>query len=174
MVDPSWRRISGMSLEDDGTLAVVWMALDRASDVIHLYDVAVFRREVLAVISEGINARGRWIPMAWESKAKDMADRLLDRGCNMIPEPIKETQAGAEVSARDVWERMRTKRFRADKRLAEWIDESRGFYRQDSQVPLEGHPLMSATRHAVERLNYARRQAAARESGGTYPQIAIV
>jgi hypothetical protein len=173
VIDPTWRRIAGVHVQDDGTLAAVWMALDKSSDVIHLYDACLFRREVLAVIAEGLNARGRWIPVAWEGRSKDMADTLLDRGVNVIPEPVKDAQAAAEVVSRDIWERMRTGRFKVDKRLAEWLDEYKAFYRQDSQVPLTGHPLMSATRYAVEQLPYARRQASSRQSIN-YPNLAIV
>src|SRR3546814_4945820 len=116
-----------------------------------MYDCCVFRREVLAVIAEGLNARGRWIPVAWESALKDMADKLLDRGCNVLPEPVKDTDALAEVTSRDIEERMRSGRFKVDKRLAEWLDEFRAFSRRDAKVPRTGYPLMSATRHAVDR-----------------------
>src|SRR3546814_7216043 len=79
----------------------------READVVHMYDCCVFRREVLAVIAEGLNARGRWIPVAWESALKDMADKLLDRGCNVLPEPVKDTDALAEGTPRDIEESLR-------------------------------------------------------------------
>jgi hypothetical protein len=174
VIDPTWRRIAGVQSQDDGLMAAVWMAHDKASDVIHLYDACIFRREVMAVIAEGLNARGRWIPVAWDASAKDMTSTLLDRGVNILPEPCKTSQASAEVVSREIWERMRTGRFKVDKRLAEWLDEYKSFYRQDAQVPLSGHPLMSATRYAVEQLPYARRQAQTRAGTGNFPKLAIV
>lgn len=58
MIDPSWRRIAGFHAQDDGHIGVVWLAIDLYSDVAHLYDAAVFKREVMAVVAEGISARG--------------------------------------------------------------------------------------------------------------------
>lgn len=174
MIAPEWRRICGLHVQDEGTIAAVWLAHDKSSDVVHAYDACLFQREVLAVIAEGLIARGRWIPIAWHKDAKDIADKLLDRGVNMLPEPSEDTAAMAEVLSRDVWERMRTGRFKVDKRLANWLDEHRGFNRQDSQVPRESFPLMSATRHAVAMLYYARRQAPRGRKSVNYPKVSMI
>lgn len=174
MIAPEWRRICGLHVQDEGEIAAVWLAHDKDTDVLHAYDSVIFRREVMAVIGEGINNRGRWIPIAWEKSAKDVADKLLERGCNTLPEAEKETQAIREVTSRDIWERMRTGRFKVDKRLSEWLDEFNQFYREDAQVPNTSHPLMAATRHAVANLGYARRQAPRRRLAGNYPKVAIV
>jgi hypothetical protein len=173
MIAPEWKRIAGLHVLDDGNIGVVWMALDTDTDTIHLYDCCLFRSEVLAVISEGINARGRWVPISWEKGAKDMSEKLLERGCNMLPEPISDTDALREVASRDIWERLRTKRLKADKRLSEWIDEYKSYYRDGSKVPNGSFPLMAATRHAVGNLNYAKRQAPKR-STQNYPKLAII
>lgn len=174
MIAPEWKRIAGIHMQEDGVISAVWMARDPMADVIHLYDACVFKREVLAVIGEGLNARGRWIPVAWESGARDMADKLLERGCNMIPEPVKDTDAMAEVVSRDVWERMRSGRFKVDRRLAEWLDEFKSYNRTDAKVPRNSHPLMAATRHAVAKIEYARRQAAKLGLNKNFPRVAIV
>lgn len=174
MIAPEWCRIAGLHVQDEGQIAAVWLAHDKTADVLHCYDCAIFKREVMAVIGEGLNARGRWIPIAWEKTAKEVADKLLDRGCSMLPEAEKETQPLIEVISRDIWERMRTGRFKVDKRLAEWLDESRQFYREDAQIPSKGFPFMSATRHAVAQLDYAKRQATKRTTHGNYPRVAII
>jgi hypothetical protein len=174
MIEAGWRRIAGIHCQNEGDIAAVWMAHDRDADVLHLYDCAVFRREVLAVIAEGLNARGRWVPIAWESGAKEIVDKLLDRGCNTLPEPSKENPVLADVISRDVKERMLTGRFKVDRRLAEWLDEYKSFTRQDGQVPLKSHPLMSATRHAVADLDYARRQERKGRPNPNYPRISMI
>lgn len=164
-----------MHVQDEGEMAAVWLAHDKTGgDVLHLYDCCVFRREVLAVIAEGLNCRGRWIPVAWAEKAKDISGKLLERGCNMLPEGATDTDAVAEVVSRDIWERMRSGRFKVDKRLAEWLDEYRAFYREESRVPRVSHPLMSATRHAVAMLQYSRRTEPAGRKRGAYPKIAVI
>ena len=158
-------------MQDDGTMAAVWLAHDPDSDVLHLYDACLFRREVLAVIAEGLNARGRWIPVAWVHQ--EVADELVNRGCNMLPDPSKETEAMAEVMSREIWERMRSGRFKVDKRLSEWLEEYRTFSRKDAKVPEQSHPLMAATRHAMGELAYARAEQAYRSATKNYPKISI-
>lgn len=174
MIDPLWRRICGLHIEDEGHVGAVWIAHDKETDTLHAYDCAIVRKEVLAVISECLNSRGRWIPIAWEKSAKAMADQLIDRGCNMLPETDTETKAIREMSTREIWERMRTGRFKVDKRLSEWLDEYKTFNREDSQVPNAKHPLMSATRHAVAQLDYAIRQRTTHKTQRNFPKVAIV
>ena len=173
MIDQSWKRIAGIHVRDEGEIGAVWLAQEKDTDRIHLYDCCIFRAEVLAVISEGLNCRGRWIPIAWEERSKDMADKLLERGCNMLYDSIKDTQAVTEVTSRDIWERLRTGRFKVDKRMVEWLDEYDSFYRENSQVPMDNYPLMSATRHAISQLRYARRQVQIRK-GPSFPEIAVI
>ena len=174
MIQSDWRRIAGIEVGDDGTIACVWTAHDKKTDIIHMYDACIFRREVPVVIAEGLNARGRWIPISWEAKAKDFADKLLDRGCNMLPEPNKDSDTMAEVVSRDIWERMRTGRFKVDKRLKEWLDEFDTFHRKDSKVPKGTHPMMAATRHAMAMLDYARRQSPKKRKQPITARIAII
>jgi len=174
-MNPEWRRICGLHSQDDGLVAAVWMAHDKSTDAIHLYDCAKFANgEVLAVIGEGINARGRWIPVAWHEKSKELANKLLDRGCRMLPESVKDDSGMAEIVSRDVLERMRTGRFKVDKRLAEWLDEYKSFFREGGKVPLSSHPLMSATRHAVAQLESARRQQAKGRKQTNYAKVAMI
>src|SRR5690606_21775783 len=129
MIEPHWYRIAGLHTTDSGEIAMTWLALDRDSDVVHLYDACVFRREVLAVVCEGINARGRWIPVAWEKNAKALADELLSRGVNMTVEPAIDDDPMSEIISRTIWERMRSSRFRVNRRLGEWLDEFKSFQR---------------------------------------------
>lgn len=174
MIDAHWKRIAGLQIQSDGTIASVWAAHDKETDIVHLYDCALFKREVPAVVAEGINARGRWIPIAWNKQAKEITDKLLDKGCNILPEPVDSSQPSIEASSLEIWERMRSHRFKVDKRLGEWLEEYRTFYRQDQKVPTDTHPLMAATRNALSMIQYARRQAAKRGRNINYPQIAIV
>ena len=146
MIPENWRRIAAIHQQSDGMVAAVWLAVDRDADVVHLYDCCLFKREVLAVIAEGLNARGKGVPVAWCEDAKILAEKLDERGCNMLSDGVKDTLPMAEVTARDIWERMRTGRFRVDKRNAEWLDEYRTYFRKDAGIPLEGSPLMKIGR----------------------------
>lgn len=172
MPAPEDKRICGCHIASDGIVGAIWLATD-AADVTHLYDACIFRREVLAVIAEGLNARGRWIPIVTNDKA--FSEKLLDRGCNIIPEHATDNDSIAELISRDVWERMRTGRFKVEKRLKEWLDEFESFGRRaDSTIPRDSHPLMASTRHAIESLRWSRRQAAKNTQRRNYPDISIL
>lgn len=171
MIDPQWRRIAGIACDEDGTIGAVWMAQERDTDKIHLYDACIFRREVMAVISEGINCRGRWIPVAWADKDKDISESLLEKGCNMLHDPFKDSPSLAEVASRDIWERMRTGRFKVDRRLSEWIEENKQYRRNEGKIPRM--PLMDATRIAISQINYAKRQVPIRKQVA-YPRINVL
>jgi hypothetical protein len=175
MIENGWKRIAGFHWEEHGDAGAAWLAHDKTTDTVHVYDACMFRKEVLAVIAEGMNARGRWIPIAWEKGAEEIIKKLLDRGCNTLVDPSKQTPVLAEAISRDVKERMVTGRFKVDKRLSEWLDEYRGFTREDGQVPLKAYPLMSATRHAMADLDYARaRERRGRNAAVNYPKVAII
>jgi hypothetical protein len=174
MIDPAWRRIAGIHAMNDGEIGAVWLAHDTIADVTHLYDAALFKREVLAVVGEGISARGRWIPLAWHKDAKEFADKLLERGINVLPEPCSGNQSMAEVISREIWQRMRTSRFRVAAGVAEWLEEFRTFYRDGAKVPLDSHPLMAATRHAIEMLAYARPEQMPGSKRPNHPKIRVI
>lgn len=169
-----WRRIAGLQCQEDGAIAAVWCAHDRDTDIVHLYDCALFAREVPAVVATGIAARGRWIPVAWRKDAEEIVAMLLERGVNTLPEPVDSSTPAMEVASLEVWERMRSHRFKADKRLGEWFEEYQTFYRQDGAIPVGTHPLMAATRHAVAMLPYARRQAPRGARNINYPKVSMV
>jgi hypothetical protein len=169
-----WRRIAGIHVEDEGRVAAVWLGLDKISDVVTMYDCCKFNAEVPAVIAEGLNARGRWIPIAWESKAEDFVKTMLNRGCNTLPESVKESPALAQMASREIQERMRTGRFKVDRRLAEWIQEFEVFGKDAGQIPTTGFPLMAATRHAMGQLAYARRLQTAKQKPAQAARFAII
>ena len=174
MIDPTWRRIAGLHVQNNGEIGVVWLALDTVADVVHLYDCAIFRVEVMAVIKEGIAARGRWIRIAWHKEAKEFADDLRSSGFKMLIDPCADSQSAAEVMSREIWQRMRSSRFRVDQRVGEWLAESRSFYRDKTKIPLDGHPLMSATRHAIEMMRFAKSQSLRGASRKNYPNLQVV
>ena len=175
MIDSTWRRICGVHAQADGVIGAVWLAHDKETDVIELYDACAFKREPLAVIAEGLVARGRWIPIAWHKDAKEFADNLLNRGCNMLPDPSEDSDAMAEVRSREILERRDTGRFMVVSRLKNWLDEA-SFLRTEGKVPASGYPLMSATRHAYAQLDYAKRQAKRRpgEKHVNGPRVAMI
>lgn len=168
------KRIAAIHVEEDGRIAAVWLGHNALDDVVTLYDCCLFNSEVLPVIAEGMNARGRWIPIAWSHKAEDMSAHLLQRGCNMLYDPLKETPELAEMLTRDIWERMRTGRFKVEKRLGEWLKEFELFGKKDGKVPVTAFPLMAATRYAIASIKEAKKLKSAAKPKILYPKVAIL
>lgn len=159
MINPEYKRIAGIHVQEDGTIGAVWLAHDKLDDSIKVYDACKFEREVPVVIAEGLNARGRWIPIAWRKKDKEMADKLLDRGCRMLYEGSDDSDASNELVSREIWERMRSHRFTVDSRLKNLIEEMESLnYDEKKKIPSENFPLMAALRHAIQQLGEAKRQ----------------
>lgn len=163
------KKIAALHVTEDGDYAAVWVNYDKLSDYAEVEDCCLFKAEVLPVVCAGLNARGRWIPIAWEKKAKAVSDELLDMGCNMLYDPIDESGMQLEVNNRALEERLRTRRLKVKSRLGEWKHEYKQFSREGGEVPVKGFPLMTATRHAVSQLEYAKRQATHRKSRVNYP-----
>lgn len=170
MIESSWKRIAGMHVDDDGTVGVVWIAHDDPNSTVHVYDAAIFRLEVRAVIAEGIGARGRHYPLAWRQKDKAFSTDLQEAGINVIPEACTDSQSMAEVLSREIWQKLRTGQFRVERRVGDWLKEYKRYDRDASQVPTSGFPLMSATRHAIEMLPYAKAEKAPGNEKRNYPK----
>ena len=174
MIHETWPRVAAIHCTEGGEIGCVWMAYERDTDTVHLFDSCIFRCEVLAVIAEGLNARGRFIPVAWRTEDKAVSDDLLNRGVNMMVDECDDSDAMAEVVSRTIWERMRTGRFKVERRLSEWLEEAKGFQRAEGKVPKTGNPLMAATRHAMQMLEHGRRPASVGRRTNLYPKSCIV
>tara|TARA_R110000744_G_C19364502_1_gene561753 strand:- start:2074 stop:2592 length:519 start_codon:yes stop_codon:yes gene_type:complete len=158
LIEPEWARIAGLHVTEEGSVGVVWVALNPQNNTLTIYDCSIFDREVLAVIAEGLKGKDTWIPVAWPKSAQELSKKLLDRGCKMLYEACDESQASIEITSREIEERMRTKKLKVGKELKPWLDEYKTYYRQDSQIPKNSHPLMAATRNAISRLDSAKKK----------------
>lgn len=172
MIPRGYKGIAGMHVSKTGEVAVVWLAHDTTVDDVTVKDAAIFKTEVPVVIAESINARGRWIPVAWNHE--EMSHSLLERGCRMLPERTSDSEEMAEMVSRDIWERMRTQRLHFDKRLRNWWEEAAVLEREKGKIPRDAYPLMAATRLAISELRYARRNEPFKARKKNFVRAAIV
>jgi len=160
-ISSEWPRIVGLQADNNGSIAAVWLAHDKQTDRIYLYDTVVFEREVFSAIAERILGKdGKWkdIPISWELSGEEVARKLRERKCKTLFEGYRETPALAEVTAREIWSRMENGLFLVGSHNQRWFDEKDRFWLSDKEVvPMEGFPLMSATRHAMAKIEKARR-----------------
>ncbi len=174
-----WPRIAGMDFGWDHKTAVVWLAWDRDSDTIHLYDAYGAPEQTPMVHSLAIKARGDWIPMAWphdglqheKGTGDELKKQYLKYGVKMLPKQAthapdhttgqKEGEGGnsVELGITELNERILTGRFKVAKHLNDWFEEYRLYHRKDGKIVKLNDDFMDATRYAVMMLRHAKVQA---------------
>lgn len=167
-----WPRICGIDFGFDHPFAAVWLAWDRDTDTIYIYDVFKNRQGTPRTHAPVISSRGPWVPVAWPhdglQHSKDSGIQLAEQyraaGLNMLHEraQYEETPDGGqnsrfsvEAGIMDMLERMNTGRFKVFSHLADWWEEFRMYHRKDGKIVAKDDDAMSATRYAVMSLRFS-------------------
>lgn len=161
-----WPRICGLDFGWDHPTAAVWLAWDRDSDTIHLYDCYKRREATPSTHAEAIKARGDWIPVAWphdglihdKGSGVQIRAQYKNQGVNMLVQRAQfpDGSNGIEAGVYDILQRMQAGRFKVAAHLSDWFDEFRGYYRKDGKIVADYDDLMAATRYAVMMLRFAK------------------
>ena len=161
-----WGRIVGLDIGWDHPTAAVWLAHDRDTDIVHVYDAYVLREETATIHAAAIKARGDWIPVAWPHDGlqhdKGSGDQISElyrkQGAKMLHEHAQFQGGGYGVEAGifDMLDRMRTGRLKVARHLEPWWREFRGYHRKEGVIVKDRDDLMSATRYALMMLRFAR------------------
>lgn len=161
-----WPRLSGLDIGWEHPTASVWLAHDRDSDTIHIYDCYRMKEQAIPFHASAIKARGHWIPVAWPHDAmkhdsaksgEAFRDLYKAEGVNMCPEAATNAEGSNSVEAgiADMLSRMKTGRLKVAEHLNDWWEEFRLYHRKDGLIVKEGDDLMAATRYAVVMLRHA-------------------
>lgn len=160
-----WARICGLDFGYDHPTAAVWIAWDKDADVVHVYDCYRLREQTPVVHAAAINARGKWIPVAWphdglqhdKGSGVILASQYREQGANLLPDKAEwpEGGNGVEAGVLQMLDRMKTGRLKVSAHLNDWWEEFRLYHRKDGQIVKEGDDLMAATRYAIMMLRSA-------------------
>lgn len=168
-----WPRISGLDFGWDHPTAAVWMAWDRDTDTVHIYDCYRVKEATPVIHAAAIKAKGAWIPVAWphdglqhdKGSGEALADQYRALGVNMLKDKATHPPAkgekegtggnGVEAGLMEMLDRMQTGRLKVAAHLHDWWEEFRLYHREDGKVVKEGDDLMSATRYALMMLRKA-------------------
>lgn len=160
-----WVRICGLDIGWDHPTAAVWLAWDRDTDTVHVYDCYRVKEQTPVVHAAAIKGRGDWIPVAWphdglqhdKGSGVTIAQQYRDQKVNMLPEKatFPDGSNGVEAGVLEILDRMKTGRFKVASHLADWWEEFRLYHRKDGQIVKEGDDLMSATRYALMMIRHA-------------------
>lgn len=168
---PDWFvRVNGIDFGIDHPGACVFCAWDRDSDVFYVYDAYKKAGETPVYHAAAIKKHGDWIPTAWphdgmqRDKGSGVAlkDQFRAHGVRMMRDHAHyqdERQMSREAGLIEMYEWMRTDRFKVFSTIPAWFEEKRLYHRVDGKVVDEYDDIMSATRYAFVMRRYARHKA---------------
>lgn len=171
-----WPRIVGLDIGIDHPTAAAWIAWDRDSDTIHIYDGYRARDGIVSTHASAIKSRGAWIPMAWPHDAHRRDGAMTGEqfkvlyekeGVNMLPDHAQTEEGGnsVEPAIEDMLSRMKTGRLKVAAHLNDWWEEFRLYHRKDGLIVKEGDDLISATRYACMMIRFAEVEPKHKKSG---------
>lgn len=160
-----WPRLVGLDFGWGHPAAAVWLAWDRDTDTVYVYDRFRVKETSIPLQAPLFAARGKWIPVAWphdglqheSGSGQTLAQQYRDLGVNMLPERATFSDGGHSVEAgiMDMLTRMQTGRFKVFSHLNDWFDEFRLYHRKDGKIVKLDDDLLSATRYGVMMLRFA-------------------
>lgn len=170
-----WPRICGIDFGFNHPFAAVWIAWDRESDTVYVYDVYTNKGGTPSVHAGPIVSRGPWVPVAWphdglqhdKGSGVMLSELYRQAGLNMLHERAQYEEVpgmsgsstkerwSVEAGIMDMLERMKTGRFKVFSHLSDWWAEFRMYHRKDGKIVPVEDDAMSATRYAVMSLRFA-------------------
>lgn len=168
-----WSKICAVDFGIDHPFAAVWLAHDRDTDTIYVYDTYRERNQTIATQASAIKKRGAWLPIVWphDGLQRDpksgvpLADLYRQEGLNMRPEKFSNPHApnqkegqggqGVEVGIIEIYNRMETGRFKVFSHLHDWFEEKRQYHRKDGQIVKLRDDIMAATRYGAMSMRFA-------------------
>lgn len=173
-IPPHWPRIAGIDFGWDHPTAGAWIAWDRDSDVVHVYDVYRMSEATPIIHKAAFEAKGLWIPVAWphdglqhdKGSGEALAEQYRKKGMKMLPDKATHPPApgeeegtggnGVEAGLMDMLDRMQTGRLKVAAHLEYFFEEFRLYHRKDGKVVKENDDVISAVRYAMMMLRHAK------------------
>lgn len=168
-------RICGLDFGYDHPTAAIWVAWDRESDTVYIYDEHYQNKQTAVVHAAAINSRPRWIPVVWphdgyqhdKGSGIQLAQQYRNQGVNMTAEHFKNPVAlgekstgkgsnSIEVGIMEMYQMMEQGRLKVFSTCRNWLQEFREYHRQDGKIVPIKDDAMSASRYAImSRQKYA-------------------
>lgn len=183
-----WPRICGIDFGWEHPTACAWLAYDRDSDTVHVYDAYRQRERGPIIHAAAIKAKGRWIPCAWPHDGNNetaagagaaLSRQYKDQGVNMLRDhathPVRRDGKGGgysvEAGVMEMLSRMQTGRLKVASHLTEWFEEFRLYHRDDGKIVKVRDDLLSATRYGLMMLRSAITEPVDDDSGYIFSSI---
>lgn len=179
-------RIAGTDFGIDHPAAAAWIAHDRDTDIVYLYDCYQKSGQVPIYHAGTIKQRDpkNYIPVAWPhdglQRDKGGTGRMIwkqykDHGARMMRESArieddKGGAQGAEATATLMYERMILGTFKVFRHLEPFFEQFRFYHRKDGKIVPTNDDILKATMCGVMELRHARVWMPPRPSRSIYTQ----
>lgn len=170
-----WPRIVGLDFGWTHAGAAAWLAWDRDTDTLYLYDAHREKKKTPEQWAVMLRAKGKWIPVAWPhdgdnstsaGAGKALAQQYRDADVNMLParathapEAGKEEGTGGnsvEAGVMDLLDRMQSGRFKVFDHLNDFFEELRMYHREDGKIVKVDDDLLDGVRTGNMMLRHAK------------------
>lgn len=176
-----WPRIVGIDFGWEHPFAAVWLAWDRESDTIYVYDEYAVKKERPSTHASAIKKRGEWIPISWprdglnteKGTGIQLAQQYRDEGLNLFyehftnppPDGLPEGQGGysVETGVMHLYERMLQGRLKVFSTCQNFFKEKNLYHRKDGRIVPRNDDILSATRYGACFIRHAQLPLAGRK-----------
>lgn len=174
LIDPiqipdHWARICGIDFGLAHPAAAAWLAWDRDTNTIYLYDCWREENVTTPTHAKAINSRGKWIPVAWphdgEKRDPKSAQRFADiyrneHQVNMLSKSARyKNDIGGPQAQWPVIEDFRglmdAGQFKVFRTCRPWIEEYRSYHVKDGQIVSRRDDALKASFYAKMMLRYS-------------------
>jgi phage terminase large subunit-like protein len=174
-------RIGGIDFGISHPSAVVFIAWDRDTDTVIVYDSMRIKDTSVVLQAPLIAAKGKFpggapIQIAYphdgdnreKSSGKTLAEQYRELGVNMMHEPVKHADGGnaVEPGISEILNRMQTGRLKIFKTQGTLLEELRMYHRREGRIHKVDEDLADAMRYAIMALRFA-----STEPGGIKGQV---
>ncbi len=162
-------RIAGCDFGFSHAAAGVWIAHDRDTDTVYVYDCFREPEKTYSYLALSFKSRSEWIPIAWPhdglkrgaADGPTFKDQYKHAGARMMKQSARydDDHGGGQSTepvVQDNLERMMTGRFKVFSHLDTWFEEFRMYHRENTKIVRAMDDLMSATNYAMMELRHAR------------------
>lgn len=160
-----WPRIAGIDFGWDHPTAGAWLAWDRDTDIVYLYDDYSQREATPIIHASAFRRRGATIPVAWphdglqhdKGSGEQLAEQYRREGVALLRDraTFEDGTNGVEAGIMEMLDRMQTGRFKVARHCAHWLGEFRLYHRKDGLIVKLDDDCISASRYALMMLRYA-------------------
>lgn len=185
-IKPWWRLINGIDFGIDHPAAGVFCAFDPEGEgTFYIYDCYRAAGETPIYHAAAMKKHGDQIPIAWphdgleRDKGSGIALKDLYRrqGLYMLREHAHypdERGNHIEPGLIEMYEWMRTGRFKVFRNLQQWFEEKRLYHRKDGKVVKQRDDLLAASRYAFIMRRYAQLRAGHQPIGRQTPRKPMI